>query len=346
MGTLWYCLVAIMIAGYVILDGFDLGAGILHFCVGRTESQRRRVIKSIGPVWDGNEVWLLAGGGTLYFAFPALYASSFSGFYLPLMMVLWLLILRGVAIEFRNHLEGDLWRPFFDAIFTAASSLLAIFFGAALGNVVRGVPLDASGAFFLPLWTDFRTGKDVGILDWYTVLIGLLAFFTLAAHGAFWIALKTEDLLQHRARIVAKWAWGAIALLTAAATIATLQVQPLVLYNLTTHVWGWVFPDLALAGLIAMLVFLLRGDDLRAFLSSCAFIAGMLTSAVFGIYPYVLPSNTDPKLGLTIASAQTAPYGLSVALAWWIPGMILVVAYSVFIYRHFAGKVRLEEEGY
>ena len=346
MATVWYCLVALMIAGYVILDGFDLGAGILHFSVGRTESQRRRVIRSIGPVWDGNEVWLIAGGGTLYFAFPALYASSFSGFYLPLMMDLWLLIIRGIAVEFRNHLEGNLWRPFFDALFMLASALLAIFYGAALGNVIRGVPLDANGIFFLPLWTDFQTGKDVGILDWYTILVGLLAFVTLAVHGALWIAVKNEDLIQHRARIIARWAWGAVALLTAAVTLATFRVQPLVLHNLTTYIWGWIFPDLALAGLIAMLVFILRDDDLKAFLSSCAFIAGMLTSAVFGIYPYVLPSNTDPRLGLTIASTQTDPYGLSVALIWFIPGMLLVLAYSVFIYRHFAGKVRLEEEGY
>jgi len=346
MATVWYCLVALMIAGYVILDGFDLGAGILHFSIGRTESQRRRVIRSIGPVWDGNEVWLLAAGGTLYFAFPGLYASSFSGFYLPLMMVLWLLIMRGIAIEFRNHLEDNLWRPFFDALFMLASALLAIFYGAALGNVIRGVPLDANGSFFLPLWTDFRTGPDTGILDWYTVLVGLLAFVTLTVHGALWIAIKTEDLLQHRARIIARWAWGAVAILTAAVTLATFRVQPLVLHNLTTYIWGWIFPDLALAGLVAMLVFILRGDDLKAFLSSCAFIAGMLTSAVFGIYPYVLPSNADPRLGLTIASTQTSPYGLSVALVWFIPGMLLVLAYSTFIYRHFAGKVRLEEEGY
>ncbi|HVX66977.1 MAG TPA: cytochrome d ubiquinol oxidase subunit II, partial [Bryobacteraceae bacterium] len=187
MEIVWYCLVAIMIAGYVILDGFDLGAGIVHYYVGRTESQRRRVIRSIGPVWDGNEVWLLAAGGTLYFAFPGLYSSSFSGFYLPLMMVLWLLILRGVAIEFRNHLANAIWRPFFDVTFMAASALLAIFFGAALGNVVRGVPLDRTGTFFLPLWTDFSAGPDAGILDWYTVLVGLLAFATLAQHGALWV---------------------------------------------------------------------------------------------------------------------------------------------------------------
>src|SRR5664280_2475398 len=145
METVWFCLVAVMIAMYVVLDGFDLGAGAVHLFVARTDAERRAVLRSIGPVWDGNEVWLLAGGGTLYFAFPALYASSFSGFYLPLMIVLWLLILRGTSIEFRNHMQRLVWQPLWDAVFAAASALLAIFFGAALGNVVRGVPLDRAG---------------------------------------------------------------------------------------------------------------------------------------------------------------------------------------------------------
>src|SRR5512146_3513302 len=173
METLWYIIVALMLATYVVLDGFDLGAGIIYLIVGRTPAERKAVLHTIGPVWDGNEVWLLAAGGTLYFAFPLLYASSFSGFYLPLMMVLWLLMLRGIAIEFRSHVESAIWKPFWDAIFCGASALLALFFGAALGNVIRGVPLDASGYFFEPLWTDFRLGKETGILDWYTVLVGL-----------------------------------------------------------------------------------------------------------------------------------------------------------------------------
>src|ERR1035437_1925516 len=180
MGFVWFWLVAVMIVGYVVLDGFDLGVGVLHLFLVRNEAERQASLHSIGSVWDGNEVWLLAGGGTLYFAFPALYASSFSGFYLPLMMVLWLLILRGIAIEFRNHIQSLVWQPLWDAVFGGASALLAIFFGAALGNVVRGVPLDRSGDFFLPLWTDFTTGKDAGgILDWYTVLIAIAALATL-----------------------------------------------------------------------------------------------------------------------------------------------------------------------
>src|SRR5579862_869673 len=160
MGTIWFCLVAVMLAGYVVLDGFDIGVGILHLWIARTEAERRVLLRSIGSVWDGNEVWLLAGGGTLYFAFPALYAASFSGFYLPLMMVLWLLILRGISIEFRSLETNVLWRSFWDGVFTFASTLMAVFFGAALGNVVRGVPLDDAGEFFLPLWTNFRLGRD------------------------------------------------------------------------------------------------------------------------------------------------------------------------------------------
>src|ERR1700756_2303416 len=166
METIWFCLVAVMLATYVVLDGFDLGAGVAHLLIARTDAERRLVLRSIGPVWDGNEVWLLAAGGTLYFAFPALSPSSFSAFYLPLMIVLWLLILRGISIEFRNHIESLVWHPLWDAVFSIASLLLAIFFGAALGNVVRGVPLDPSGYFFLPLWTDFFIGRDAGILDW------------------------------------------------------------------------------------------------------------------------------------------------------------------------------------
>src|SRR5689334_14787033 len=175
MGFIWFWLVAVMIVGYVVLDGFDLGVGVLHLFLVRNESERQATLHSIGPVWDGNEVWLLAGGGTLYFAFPLLYASSFSGFYLPLMMVLWLLMLRGLGLELRNHLDTDVWRNFFDFIFSLSSILLAIFFGAALGNVIRGVPLRPDGYFFEALWTNWRVGTDPGILDWYTVMAGVVA---------------------------------------------------------------------------------------------------------------------------------------------------------------------------
>ena len=342
MEATWFSLVAVMIAGYVVLDGFDLGAGIVSFCVARNERERRVVLRSIGPVWDGNEVWLLAGGGTLYFAFPALYASSFSGFYLPLMMVLWLLILRGVSVEFRNHLDSPIWKPFWDAGFMASSALLAIFFGAALGNVVRGVPLDAAGRFFLPLWTDFGVNGELGILDWYTVLVGVLALLALAQHGARWLALKTEGDVQRRAGRVASLALLGVLAMTIVVTIFTMQVQPQVLVNLAGHPWGYVFPALAVAGLVASL----GRRPIVAFLGSCTYLVGMLTSAAFGVFPYVLPARPDSALGLTIYNSATSGYGLKVGLVWFIPGMLMALGYSVFVYRHFAGKVRVEGEGY
>jgi cytochrome bd ubiquinol oxidase subunit II len=173
---------------------------IIHPFVSRTDEERRLVIGSIGPVWDGNEVWLLAGGGTLYFAFPTLYASSFSGFYLPLMMVWWLLILRGTSVEFRSHLVSEMWASFWDFLFALSGVLLAVFYGAALGNVVPGAPLDSSGHFFLPLWTNFVPGANPGVLDWYTILGGVAALAALALHGALWVWLKTDGALSERSR--------------------------------------------------------------------------------------------------------------------------------------------------
>lgn len=339
MELIWFCLVAIMIAGYVVLDGFDLGAGIVHLFVARTEGDRRQVLNSIGPVWDGNEVWLLAGGGTLYFAFPALYSAAFSGFYLALMMVLWLLMLRGISIEFRNHIESAVWKPFWDVVFAGASGVLALVFGIALGNVVRGVPLDSSGFFFVPLWVNFGVGGETGIIDWYTVLVGLAAFGTLAMHGCFWVAFKTSGAVNAISRRLAQRAWWAVALLTLVITYFSFQIQPNLGARFSSYRWGFVFPALALLGLAGAKIFGSRAADLNAFFSSSLFIVGMLTSAAFGVFPYVLPSNAKPDYGLTIYNAAAAHYGLVVGLWWWIPGMMLATAYSVFTYRRLAGKV-------
>lgn len=347
METLWFCLVAAMLAMYVIFDGFDIGAGIAHLFVARTDDERRAVLGSIGPVWDGNEVWLLAAGGTLYFAFPALYAASFSGFYLPLMLVLWLLILRGISIEFRNHIDSPAWRPLWDFVFAASSTLLAVFFGAALGNVVRGVPLDVEGRFFEPLWTDFQpAGPREGVLDWYTVTVGLAALASLAMHGALWVAKKTHDPVSGRARDLAARAWWGAVALTALTTVFTLRLQPQVVENLAARPWGYAFPALAVAGLAGVRLFAARGSDGRAFLASAGYLAGMLASAAFGVYPYVLPATTGRELGLTVSNAAAAEYGLRVGVVWWSIGMVLVAGYFTFVYRHFAGKVSTEPESH
>ena len=343
METIWFWLVACMLVAYVIFDGFDLGAGIVHFFVARTDAERCVVFSTIGPVWDGNEVWLLAAGGTLYFAFPALYASSFSGFYLPLMMVLWLLILRGVSIEFRNHVESPVWHPLWDAGFAIASALLAIFFGAALGNVVRGVPLDASGEFFLPLWTDWTPGQSPGILDWYTVLAGVTVLAVLALHGALWVALKTAGEIETRARRVAGRVWWGVLVLVNLLTVASFYVQPRLQASFAARPWGWIFPFIAVAALLYVAVMNWRLQERAAFLASSLFLAMMLVSVTFGLYPCVLPSNGDPARSLTITNASAAPYGLHIGLVWFIPGMLLTAAYFVYAYRSFAGKVGVEE---
>jgi cytochrome d ubiquinol oxidase subunit II len=348
METTWFCLVAIMIAAYVVLDGFDLGAGAIHFVVAKTDAERHLVVRSIGPVWDGNEVWLLAAGGTLYFAFPALYASGFSGFYLPLMIVLWLLILRGISIEFREQVDSPVWVKFWDVVFAAASLLLAVFYGAALGNVVRGVPLNDRGYFFEALWTNFRLGTATGILDWYTILVGLAALATLSLHGALWLALKTAGAVRDRSQRLALAAWWVVLAFTLLVTAVTFRVQPQVLKNLSAHPAGFVFPALALSGLAGMGWFILRKDDLKSFLASCVYIVGMLTSVVFGLYPLVLPASTSAAYSLTVYNAKAGDYGLRVGLVWWIIGMALVTGYFVYVYRNFAGKVKLEgdAEGY
>jgi cytochrome d ubiquinol oxidase subunit II len=335
----WFCLVAIMIVGYVVLDGFDLGAGIIHLFVARTGLERKHVLHSIGPVWDGNEVWLIAGGGTLYFAFPALYASAFSGFYLALMMVLWLLILRGISIELRGHIESLIWKPFWDFVFGGSSALLALLFGVALGNVVRGVPLDASGYFFLPLWTNFAPGREAGIVDWYTLLVGIAAFVALALHGCLWVVLKTAGDLQQRARRFGLRIWWTVLALTLVITFVSFRLQPNLAKQFQEHPWGCVFPLAAVTGLCGMRFLSGRGRDLSGFLLSSVYLVGMLTSAAFGLFPYVLPSNGALELSLTVHNAAAAHYGLYVGLWWWIPGMALATGYSIFVYRHFSGKV-------
>ncbi|MGB7599209.1 MAG: cytochrome d ubiquinol oxidase subunit II [Candidatus Sulfotelmatobacter sp.] len=346
METLWFIIVAVMVAAYVVLDGFDLGAGAIYLTGGKTSDERRRILRAIGPVWDGNEVWLLAAGGTLYFAFPLLYASSFSGFYLPLMMVLWLLMLRGIGIELRGHMENPVWKGFFDLIFCGASVLLAIFFGAALGNVVRGVPLGADGYFFEPLWTNFRASGNTGILDWYTVLTGVIALVTLTAHGALYVAVKTENELQLRVRSVALWAWPVQLILTIVGVIATCYVRPMVLDNYEEHVVGYLVPLVVFGALAVMIYAIRKGLDKIAFVGSALYIIGMLVGAAFALYPNVLPSSTNAAYNLTIYNTAAGRHGLTVGIIWWSIALILALGYFIFLFRMFRGKVRVEGEGY
>ena len=343
--TIWFIAIAVLWTGYLFLEGFDLGVGMLMKVFARNNTERRVLLNTIGPVWDGNEVWLLAAGGTLYFAFPRLYASSFSGFYLPLTVVLWLFILRGIGIEFRAHVENRVWQDFFDAIFSIASILLAVFFGAALGNVVRGVPLDATGYFFEPLWTNFKLGPQTGILDWYTVLTGVVALVTLTAHGSYYVALKTDEDLGRRARGFALLCWPVQFFLTFSSLVATYFIRPGIMVNYGKHKVGVLVPIIVAASLGVMLWANPKGKAKLAFVASSLYITFMLVGAAFALYPVVLPAR-DHHYDLTIYNTAAASHGLSVGLVWWTLAAVLAVAYFVFVYRMFRGKVQLGEGHY
>src|ERR1700751_5285330 len=267
METLWFMIVAVMVAAYVVLDGFDLGAGAIYLWVAKSAGEQRMIRRAIGPVWDGNEVWLLAAGGTLYFAFPLLYASAFSGFYLPLMIVLWLLVLRGVSVELRNHIDVGVWRALLDGVFGLASALLAIFYGAALANVLRGVPLQADGYFFLPLWTNWQPGPHPGILDWYTVIGGVVALIALTLHGTLWLTIKISGHLAQRACRLIYPLLLLVVLFTVISLIATIAVRPTSLDNYYHYPFTFIVPVGVLASLGGIWFFNRGHQPVKAFLS-------------------------------------------------------------------------------
>jgi len=346
MGTLWFWIVALMLTAYVVLDGFDLGVGIVYFFVAKSDTDRRLALRAIGPVWDGNEVWLLAAGGTLFFAFPLLYASAFSGFYLPLMMVLWLLILRGVSIEMRSHSHEPLVHTLCDGLFSLSSALLAIFFGAALANVVRGVPIGKDDYFFLPLWTTWSPGPQPGILDWYTVMGGVLALLALALHGSLYLAQKTEGELEQRARAWAGKLWPAVLLVTILSLPATALARPNSLQNYLAHPIAFLAPILVIVGLVTIRVASRKRANLVAFWGSCLYLAAMLAGAAAGLFPVLLPAVGNQGQDLTIARAIAGPQVLRVGIIWWSLGILLALMYFGILYWLFRGKVEQQAGGY
>jgi cytochrome d ubiquinol oxidase subunit II len=346
METTWFVLVAMTLAAYVLTDGFDLGVGILHLFLSRKDEDRTRALAAIEPYWDGNEVWLIVAGGTLVLAFPTFYATAFSGFYLPLTLVLWLLIGRACAIELRHHSRLTVWTRFWDTIFGVSSLLLALCLGVALANVVRGVPFGPDGTFFEPLWSGPSDRERTGILDPYTLLAGVTTTAALALHGALWLASKTEGDLAARALGLARRLPVGVLVLAVILSLVTFRVQPHVLERFGDAPWGVVFPLLAVGGLAVAHVAARRGRQGRAFLGSNAFLAGMMGSAAFGLYPFVLPSSTEPTLGLTVAEAAASEEALRTGLWWWIPGILLVLLGQAFVYRLFRGKADHRESTY
>jgi cytochrome bd ubiquinol oxidase subunit II len=341
--VVWFLLLALILTAYVVLDGFDLGVGALHLFVGRREVERRVALRSIGPVWDGNEVFLVAGGATLLLAYPVLYARAFSGFYLPLMVTLWLLAFRALAIELRHHVDGPVWKPFWDVAFAVSSTLLALVLGAALGNVVRGVSLDERGQFFAALWTHFGVGSPTGILDWYTTAVGVTALLVLALHGSNWLSARVDGEVRARSTRYARGLWWLSGLAIAGCTVATFAVQPLVLQSLEERPWSVVFPLLTVASFFAIGLFRRRNEPWRAFFASSGLLVGLLASAAATLFPYVLPGRGETA-GLTVYDVAAGPTGLSRALYWWIPGMLLASVYVYYVYSRLPKLISVDDD--
>jgi cytochrome d ubiquinol oxidase subunit II len=345
MASLWYCVVALLIATYAVLDGLDLGAGVLYLIAAKTSNERLRVLRAIGPPWDGNELWLLAAAGAVYFAFPRLYASITTGFYLPLALVLGLLILRGISIALRPAVHQSLAaQQFIDVFFGVSSALLAVLFGATLGNIVRGVPLDATGNFFEPLWRGLKLSSHTGLLDWYTLLIGIVALVTLTAHGSYYVALKTDADLSRRARGLAVLLWPIQFFLTFSALVATYFVRPEIMTNYDHHKIGLLIPLIIVASLAVMVWANPKGKAKVAFVASSLYIGFMLVGTAFALYPVLLPAR-DHRYDLTIQNSAANSYGLSAGLSWGSLAVVFALSCFVFVYRMSRCKVQSEEGG-
>lgn len=338
--TLWFAIVVMMFAVYAVLDGFVFGVGIIYPFAAKTDEERRLVLMAIGPVWKGNEVWLVAGGGLLFLAFPKAFAAGFSGFYLALHLVLWFLIMRGLSIALRSHLENPLWRTFWDAIFAVTGVLLAFVFGVALGNIVRGVPLGPDGYFFAALWTTFAPGPTPGILDWFTVLMGALSVAILAVHGANYLEVKTDGDVGVRARRFAGIGEWVALLLGIAATAALPFVQPVLWDRYVAHPFWSVLPLAAACSLLTAWYCRRSRRDGTVFVSWSLFIVVGLGSIAWGMFPNLLLATGDPSHSLTISNSAASSYGLRVGLGWFSIGISLVIAYTIWVYSSFRGKVR------
>jgi cytochrome d ubiquinol oxidase subunit II len=357
MEILWYGIIAVVFAMFFILDGYDFGAGIIHLFFAKTEKDKEVIAKSAGLFWDSNEVWLVAGGGMLFMAFPTFYASAFSGFYLPLIIVLWLIMFRAIGLEFRSQFKYQMWKDIWDTSFGVSSLLLALFFGISLGNVVRGVNLGGveNGVsiyeghyFFLPLWNSSFSplSETPGVIDWFTIIIGLIAVVTLAIHGANWIILKTNSSINHRLKSIIFKLNIALSFLTIFSLSVWQMINPDALNNFIDKPYLILFPILYFSGIIGLFFIKKIKNDLYPFLLSTLLILGGITSSLASLFPVILPSTNSINEPLTIYNTATSSYGLSVAFNWAIVGLILLVIYAIVQKRMMAGKIDKMDYGH
>lgn len=350
METFWFIAIAIVLAVFFILDGYDFGTGIIHLFFAKTEKDKEVIAKSAGLFWDSNEVWLVAAGGLLFMAFPTFYASVFSGFYLPLIIVLWLIIFRAIGLEFRGQFHFQMWKDIWDKSFGVSSLLLALFFGIALGNVVRGVNLGGvedgvsvyeGHYFFLPLWnSSFSPLSDhPGIIDWFTIIIGLISVVTLAIHGANWIILKTNSSINGNLKNIIFKLNIALAALTIFSLVVWQVVNPNSLDNFMEKPYLMIFPLIYLTGLIGLFFIKKLKKEIHGFTLSTLLILGGITSSLASMFPVILPSVNSVNEPLTIYNTAASNYGLSVALTWGFIGFILLIIYFIVQKRLMGGKI-------
>jgi cytochrome d ubiquinol oxidase subunit II len=340
----WYAIAGFMLIVYVVLDGRNFGAGMLHWFVARTPEERRQVIAAIGPLWSWHEVWLVGFGGTLLAVFPKLLASAFAGYYLALFLILWCLILRGIALEAGGHINDRMWQGFWDFVFVLANTLLAILFGAAAGNMARGVPLASDGTFSMAFFTDFTPYGDVGLLDWYTVSVALFATAALAAHGATYLTLKTQGVVHDRSAGYARVLWAAAALLLVVISAESAVVRPDLLGHAMQNPFWWLGWLLVCAAASVLVWGLATRRELLAFVGSNLLLAGFLATGAAAIFPVVLHSTLAPENSLSAYDVAAGANSLAYAAVWWPIAFALAAAYFVFVSRRYAGKVSVQRD--
>lgn len=350
MEVFWYIVIAIVVTMFFLLDGYDFGVGIMHLFFAKKEKDKEVVAKAAGLFWDSNEVWLVAAGGLLFMAFPTFYASVFSGFYLPFMLVLWLIIFRAIGLELRGQFKYDMWRSLWDTSFGVASLLLALLFGVALGNIIRGVNLGGveNGVaahephyFFLPLWDGSFSPNSIhpGAVDWFTLSIGVLAVLALAMHGANWIVLKTNASINKRLKSVNLVLAAAMAVLTVLVFVMWMGIHPDGLQNFADKPYLILFPLLYLAGLVGSFFIKKFKRETYGIACSSLVIIGGISSSLASLFPVLLPSTNSSSPSLSIYNMAASDYGLSIALRWGVVGMILLLAYFIIQKRLLAGKI-------
>ena len=334
--NIWFFLWGLLWAIYFMLDGFDLGLGTLQPLLAKTEDEKKLFYKAVAPYWDGNEVWLITAGGVTIAAFPRTYAVLFSAFYTPLMLVLFALILRAVALEFRHQVLSDKWRAVWDRVFVVASFLPGLLLGVAFANIFKGIPIDGEGVFH---------GTLLNLLSPYGLLGGLLFALLFCLHGAIWFSIKTEGELQTRAATLAKRLWPAVTVALAAFVVLSLPVTKL-FANYFANPVLFLIPVVAVAGLVLSRVYLAKAGYWQAFVANCLTIVGATFFGVAGLYPNLLPSSFSDAYSLTVVNSSSSPLTLKIMLGVALVFVPIVICYQAWTYWFFSGRLSHEDESY